>query len=310
MPVYQPHPKIQVEKKHLFTGHRDCIYTLEKPLEKNIFFSSGGDGMVVAWNIEDPENGELLAKVPNSVYALRFVPESGHLIVGQNFEGLHLIDVKAKKEIRSLKLTNAQIFDIQYFEGNVWVACGDGEVIVVDFATFSKKTSIKHSDKSARALSINPLVREIAVGYSDNSVRIFSLGDFSLQKEIAAHGLSVFAVSYSNDYKYLFTGSRDAHLKVWDCWNHYSLSQSVVAHMYAINDIGFSPDGKFFATASMDKSVKLWSMETFDLLKVLDKSRHAGHATSVNKLLWLATPGLLLSASDDKTISLWKVEEG
>ena len=27
-------------------------------------------------------------------------------------------------------------------------------------------------------------------------------------------------------------------------------------------------------------------MATFKLLKVIDKSRHAGHGTSVNKLLW------------------------
>jgi hypothetical protein len=41
-------------------------------------------------------------------------------------------------------------------------------------------------------------------------------------------------------------------------------------------------------------------------LKVIDKARHAGHGTSVNKLLW--TPNRLLSASDDRSISAWDIE--
>jgi WD40 repeat protein len=56
----------------------------------------------------------------------------------------------------------------------------------------------------------------------------------------------------------------------------------------------------------MDKSIKVWDLEELKLLKVIDKARHAGHGTSVNKLLW--TPGQLLSASDDRSISAWDVE--
>jgi WD40 repeat protein len=40
-------------------------------------------------------------------------------------------------------------------------------------------------------------------------------------------------------------------------------------------------------------------------LKVIDKGRHAGHGTSVNKLLWTSFKNQLVSASDDRTISAW-----
>jgi WD40 repeat protein len=56
----------------------------------------------------------------------------------------------------------------------------------------------------------------------------------------------------------------------------------------------------------MDKSIKVWDLEELKLLKVIDKARHAGHGTSVNKLLW--NTNMLLSASDDRSISAWDME--
>jgi WD40 repeat protein len=57
----------------------------------------------------------------------------------------------------------------------------------------------------------------------------------------------------------------------------------------------------------MDKSIKVWDAQAFRLLKVIDKARHAGHGTSVNKLLWTNFDDQLLSASDDRSISVWQI---
>jgi WD40 repeat protein len=58
----------------------------------------------------------------------------------------------------------------------------------------------------------------------------------------------------------------------------------------------------------MDKSIKIWDSTTFRLLKVLDKSRHAGHGTSVNKVLWLAIDEVLITCSDDRTLGIWSIK--
>jgi WD40 repeat protein len=57
----------------------------------------------------------------------------------------------------------------------------------------------------------------------------------------------------------------------------------------------------------MDKSIKVWDAEKLALLKVIDRSRHAGHGTSINKVLWSNYDSQLLSASDDRTISVWSL---
>jgi WD40 repeat protein len=57
----------------------------------------------------------------------------------------------------------------------------------------------------------------------------------------------------------------------------------------------------------MDKTLKIWDASEFKLLKVIDFARHGGHKNSVNKLYWSDYQDLLVSASDDKKISVWKL---
>ena len=298
---------MQVQKLDTFGGHRDCVYALERSVKSNQFFSAGGDGQVVRWQLDRPDLGELVAKVPASVYTLALHPVSGLLWVGQNYEGLHLIDPTRKQETSSLKLTSAALFDIAFYRNDAFVALSDGVVAVLDASGLVVRKYLKASDQSARCLAVNPVERELAVGYSDTTVRIFDLETYDLKQTIPAHTNSVFTVGYSPDFQFLLTAGRDAHLKIWDVEQGYGLHQDVAAHLFAINHLTFSPDGDLFATASMDKSVKIWDARTYRLLKVIDRARHAGHGTSVNRLLWTDYHNQLLSASDDRTISTWKV---
>ena len=263
--------------------------------------------MIVAWDLRDPQNGTLVAKLPNSVYSLHHHRESDALIVGHNYDGIHVLDWQNKTEIGSLQLTSAAIFDIQSFGSFLFVATGEGKVLKVNRETLSIAARNQETEKSARTIAVSSLHGEIAVGYSDHNIRVFDIDTLALKRGWKAHDNSVFAVRYSPDGQYLFSGSRDARLKIWDVSGGYSLAQQVVAHLYAINHLDFSPDGKHFVTCSMDRSVKVWSAGDIQLLKVIDKARHAGHGTSVNKVLWTSFQEQLLSASDDRTISVWNI---
>jgi len=95
-------------------------------------------------------------------------------------------------------------------------------------------------------------------------------------------------------------------LRVWDLTGPVPrLVQEQPAHWFTINHIAWSPNGRYFATASRDKTVKIWDSATFRLCRVFDPVRNGGHISSVNRLLWL--PEALISASDDRTIKIWKL---
>lgn len=297
--------KIQVEKLFSLDGHKDCVYNLVTGPSPHLFYSAAGDGMVAEWDLNNPENGQLLAKMKNSVYALDFRPEENVLLAGQNFEGVHFIDAATKKDDGSIQIPKAQIFDIKSHENRVFIGTSEGILYVLDFESREWIKKIKLSDKSVRTIAINEKLGDIAIGLSDNTIRILDLDDLSRKYLINAHKLSVFSLAFDPISQNLISGSRDAHLKIWSTIDQYKLQESVVAHMYAVNSISIKPDAKYFVTCSMDKSIKVWDLRTFRLLKVIDRSRHAGHATSVNKVLWTNYKDQVLSCSDDKKISVW-----
>ncbi|GAB1444546.1 hypothetical protein MASR2M41_01540 [Flammeovirgaceae bacterium] len=297
----------EVNKLHTLTGHRDSIYTVQQGKDAEDLFSAGGDGMVVRWDIKTLQAGDVIAKLPNSIFALHYLQKEDKIIAAQNFDGIHLLDYTNKKEVKSLKLTDSYIFDVQSLGNKIFVAGGDGVVYVVDIEEWIVLDRLEYSSKSARTLAIHEERNELVAGYSDNSIRVFVLFVHRMKQEWKAHNNSVFTMRFTPDGSYLVSGSRDAHLKAWDVALGYAQVHDIAAHMYTINHIAFSPNGKHFVTCSMDKSIKVWDSTEFKLLKVIDKARHAGHGNSVNKLLWTSFNNQLVSASDDRTLSIWEI---
>ncbi len=262
--------------------------------------------MVVQWDLTAMDQGQLIARVPNSVYALHYLKEQDLLLVGHNYEGIHLIDWRNKKEVASLKCAKGAIFDIKSRGQYVYIGDSSGTLTVVDLKSWRVVSTKKYSEKSLRTIAIHADRNEMALGFSDHKIRIVSLDTLEVLIELNNHSNSVFTMVYNQNSDLVYSAGRDAHLLIWDAMNGYILKEDIIAHMYAINNISFSPDGKHFVTCSMDKSIKIWDANSLRLLKVIDRARHAGHGTSVNNTLWLNDS--LISASDDRTISAWDLE--
>lgn len=300
--------KIEVNKLQTLTGHNDCIYALTEGCDPRYFYTGAGDGMVVAWDLDHPKDGKLIARLPHSVYAMATDCQRNLLFIGHNFEGIHVIDLAESKEVWSLKMTDKAIFDIKIFGDEAFIGTGDGVLIVVDINSKTIKKHIKLSTESIRVMSIAKTKRQLAIGLSDHTVKILDLSnDFLPIANLIGHTNSVFALSYSPDESILVSAGRDARLKFWDATN-YSLQENIVAHMYAINYLYFNENGNLLVTCSMDKSIKIWDVAEKKLLKVIDKARNAGHGTSINKVIWSSYQSNVISVSDDRTISIWQIE--
>lgn len=295
---------VQIEKTITYTGHSDAVYTLEKGVEPHLFYSAGGDGNIVEWDLNKTDSGRLIAKVPASVYAIRLVPERHLLIVAQNYEGIHLIDVLSNKELGSLQFTQSAIFDMQVVGDLLIVGTGDGKLVVVDLPKLKVLHEVEVCDQNIREILITK-DNHCLVGSSDGFIRKYQLPNFELKQEVHAHENSVFALLQKN--KMIISGSRDARLMFWQL-DQLTLDESINAHMYAINDIVERQDGNYLASASMDKTIKIWDYQQRKLIKVIDKARHKGHLTSVNKLLWMEYKDLLISCSDDRSIGVWRID--
>lgn len=300
-----------VHKLGALTGHRDAVYALTRGAGDDQVFSAGADGLVVAWEARPEADGELVAKVENSVYALRYLPEAGLLLLGHNFQGVQAIDLAAKKLAYATALPPVAIFELlpDPARGRLYAALGDGTLAILRLADLRLESLLRVSQKPLRSLALHEARGELAVGSSDTTVRLLDLDTLALKQTLTEATNSVFALAYSPDGRQLLASGRDAHLRRYDVAAGYALETDIIPHLYTVNHLAFSPDGRYLASCSLDKSIKLWDAASLSLLRVLDRARAAGHGTSVNRLVWLGSQNQLVSCSDDRSLALWQVEK-
>ena len=299
-----------VTKIATLAGHRDAVYALTGGTGSTVY-SGSADGMVVGWDTADPtRDGDLLARVQNSVYALCHLPELDFLVLGHNFQGIQAIDLTQKKLAHATALPPVAIFEIVFSASRqqLYVALGDGTLAVLTVPDFRLLTLLRLADKSLRCLALHEGRNELAVGSSDTRTRILDLESLAVKYTLGESTNSVFSVAYSTDGRRLLTAGRDAQIRTWDVAADYALAGIVPAHLYTINYLAFSPDGRYLASCSLDKSIKLWDAATLTLLRVLDRARAAGHGTSVNRLVWPGAENRLVSCSDDRSLAVWAVD--
>jgi WD40 repeat protein len=302
---------MEIKKIKQLTGHSGAVYALENSLEENNFFSGSGDHIVAEWDATTEENGKLLSQIPEIIYSLKLIPLQKHLLIGQSTGGIHVIDLSTRKEVRLLHYHSAGVFDLSFSDmHNLFFSVGgDGTFSISRLNDFSLIKTIKLADEKLRSIALHPEQKEVVIGCGDGSISIYELPSLELKKRWLAHRekFSVNTVQFYDHGNYLLSGSRDAHLNIYDVKNNYSLVTSIPAHNYAIYSIVFSPDKKHFATASRDKTIKIWNTDTMEVLTRLDNEKSSGHLNSVNTLLW--KNNYLISGSDDRSIIVWEVRQ-
>lgn len=302
--------EIEVKKIKQFQGHKECIYALASGDKPEEFFSGSGAGWIVKWNLANEEKGKLIATFPSSIFSLACLYQQNLLAVGLSKSGYYLLDLNKNEPFKIFRKDHG-VFDFKVIPGvNKMLIAGEkGYLNLLDLESWEELKSIRPANQNARMIKFTKDHQHFVMGSSDGKIRIFNTSDLGIVREFKGHDRSVFSLNFTPGGRYLITGGRDAHLRIWDTENDYRLVNEIPAHYFTINDIAVSPNLKWFATASRDKNIKIWDLKNFELLKVIDLAKYKGHFHSVNRLIWTTYQDLLISAGDDKTIKVWKINE-
>ena len=299
--------KISVAKVANFSGHRAAVYILEKSINKNCFYSSGADGLIIECNTEKKDEGKLIANIGKPVYSLLFDENSNQLFCGTSSGNIHVIDLVENIEIRNIEAHHSGVFDMKLVKNNLITSGGDGTINIFERNIFSLTKKINASSKSARVIATHSIKNEFAIGFSDWNIKVLNT-ELEIKQTLSGHTNSVFALSYSPDGNFLISSGRDAMIKVWDVKNMYKQVLEIPAHTLQVTCIAYNPIGNLFATSSMDKTIKIWDADNFELLKVIDFARNGSHTNCINKILWI-NENEFVSCSDDKNVMVWNMNK-
>jgi len=292
-----------------FTGHKEPVYALAPGLIKGQFFSAGGDGWVVEWDLEKPMEGRLLARMSGTVYALCLIPELNLLAVSVNKDGFHFLDLDSGKVAFSIAGAESNWFRMEKTADGRLLAMGSsGRLAILDLNGKSANF-LQAGSGDLRALTIFQDNSGFVFGGSDSFIRLFDQDAQSRSLISETHSNTIFGLAAYPDGQHFVSCGRDARLILHERLDsgEWAMKKAVPAHLFGIHDVRVHPEKPILATCSMDKTVKIWDAIDLRLLRVLDRARHGGHGHSVNQLCWLAESDLLLSCSDDRSVSAWNI---
>lgn len=297
-------------RKANFSGHTGAVYSLQYFGIPGQFTSAGADGQVVLWDLNQPELGNRLVHTSGSVYCHFREIGSGQMAICVNRDGIHVVEPDSGKEVLAKSSPHTVWFRGISIQNKRVVFAGSAGNMAIWKTVSNQLEMFQLAMPDIRALAHASDLGWIALGDSQGKISIVNDGTLKLEWTFQAHQGTVFACAFYPVGQILATAGKDAHLKLWQLQKgskNARLIRDIPAHLFGIHDIALHPTKPILATGGMDKSIKIWDAETLKLLRVLDKGRHAGHGHSVNQLLWLPEPELLLSCSDDRTISAWDI---
>ena len=303
---------MQILKTAQLEGHKASIYALAQGAEPHLIYTGGGDNLIVEWNLAEHANSRLILKMPERVFALRYLKDQNLLLAGSYLGEIYLIDPEQGQQVHVLKHHHQMVFDMAPIPGQdaFIVLAGDGSFSVWSLKDYSLIHAHKVGHFKLRSVDFHPNAQEMVIGSEDGLIRVFDLTDFREKQKLEGHfkGFSVNSVKYIQGGKQLISGSRDAYLVLWDVDKDYAFQKGFQPHIYAIYSIVQSPDGKLLASGSRDKTVKIWNAETLELLETIKGADMEGHTKSVNNILWSDFKDQLITTGDDRTVKVWQID--
>lgn len=297
---------MQFNLQHRCLGHTSGVYDLIKLTDKT-FLSASGDRLVVSWNIDQPEQGNLIARASDSIYSICYLEDKNELLIGQAKGEIHIIDLSNNQEKKLLKVNEKGIFSIveNKSKSKVYILGGDGVLSVLSTVEYSLIFKQKISSMKLRSIFFDEELNKTFVGCGEGMFYVFDddTMEATYSNQLSKQGFSINVITNYTD-EVILCGGRDAHLR-WIHKKDYTVVNAIPAHNYAIYKISFSPDKKMFATASRDKTLKIWDAATQEILQRIEHSND-GHLNSVNTLVWM-DDNTLVSAGDDRSINIWRL---
>lgn len=299
--------KVQLRKIGHLTGHKASVFAIAEGFGPHTVLTGSGDGWIVQWDLRQPGEGKLLAKVEGQIFAITVLREQRVIVAGSYAGRIHFIDLKNRDNLKIVDHHPKGVFAILEVGNHIFSAGGDG-VLTKWSDDFQPVESILLAKNSLRSIDYSKERNELVIGSSDGNIYFVNPDTLKMVGRILeAHDNSVFTARYLAN-NIILSGGRDAQMKVWQLGEKVNCLSSQSAHWFTVNDIAIHQQKRIFVTASRDKTMRIWDADDYTLLKVINKEKNEGHVNSVNKLFWSTYKDYLISVSDDRSVAIWDID--
>lgn len=292
-------------------GHTGPIYDASLGKSKDSIFTCSGDRFLAEWDLKTMSASPFSVRLEQPCFAIEHDQERNLLLLGNSLGGIHLIDLKASKELRLLQVHEKGVFSflrVKNQDDKVLLLSGGGagKLQVWEYPEMNLHRTIVMAPSKIRCIEALE-DGKIFVGQSNGMATIMDDVFFNTLAEWKAHEGGVFSLLNHPKKKVLISGGKDGHLRLWKKDNFEEVL-AIPAHNFGIYDLKLVKN-KYLVSASRDKTLALWDVDSMDLLHRARRPQINMHTHSINTLVWNEELEVLVSAGDDRRIIFWKIDE-
>lgn len=299
--------------------HLGPVFDLALSADGTRMLSGGQDKQLRGWRV-DPSGAprlQITHDVTAPIKALAVSPDGRWAAFGVE-QSIRLLDLQAaagdkKTEAIERRSHNEVVRYLAFSTDRVWLVSADDAGVVntwrmTDDGPEDEPVRSEATASAVTALALSPSESLIAAASFDKAVRVWPLGGGTSVKaqRTATHDAPVVALAWSPGTEFLISGSEDGQaLLQRNTQGRLELDpdHASFSHQRPVRGLAFSPDKRWLATGSEDGIISVWSM---DGRKAKQKDL-LGHEGGIVALAFDAGSELLISASRDKTVRLWRV---
>ncbi|KAL7128619.1 hypothetical protein ABFS83_13G007000 [Erythranthe nasuta] len=302
---------IPCQTSQILKEHNDEVWFLQFSHNGKYLASSSGDCLVIVWEVMADGHVSLKHKLSGHKKPVSYIswsPDNNQLLTCGVEEAIRRWDIASGECLQTYEKRGLGLVSCTWAPDGKSIFSGVSDKSISMWDLEGKELKCWRGQKTTMIADIGITTdgKELITVCKETIILLFGWETKSEKIIVEDHPIISFALS--EDKKFLLVSLLNEELHVWNIDGCTKLVAKYKGHKrsrFVVRSCFGGLEQAFIASGSEDSQVYIWHRLSKELILTL-----AGHSATVNCVSWNpANPYMLASASDDRTIRIWGLNQ-
>jgi WD40 repeat protein len=244
-------------------------------------FDAKKDYAVRVWEVDSGQLLHVLRRHKEAVLSVAFDPEGQQLVSSSEDKTVRIWDAENGCSLQVFRGYDRSIIPVAFDpRGRRLLSASRDRLYLRNFENGQTQDLLQDSQAEVNAIVFDSGGQWLAIGSSDNTVRLWALEQGKIRHVLHGHKDEVTSIAFDPEGQRLASGSDDNTVRFWDVKSGQLLQALQVKKDWrerydtSIYSVAFDPSGQQLATGSGNTTVRLWDIERGHVIHVLPRDNY------------------------------------